>query len=223
MSERDRGRWARPDPPGWAASDGTPSDVYCSGCGHGASAADRFCAACGRELRLPDSAAASATVSVQTEAMQRAHHQLVTGHVADAIPTLERLRDERPDMPVLLAYLGIAYLRVARVTEAQVAIEESLRLTPDDFTCRMAYGEYFARLGFYDRAVFQLDQALGLTPPGDEAYRAAFELRRYCHEKTKGLVYRRTALPSMPRVITRWSRRGRATTPAPAAARSNAG
>ncbi len=156
--------------------------------------------------------------------LQHAHHLLVTGNVSEAIPLLEQLRTEHPERTALRAYLGVAYLRAARVIEAQVAIEAALRLTPDDFTCRMAQGEFFARLGFYDKAVMQLDRALGLVTPGDEAYRAAFELRRFCQEKSKGLFYRQTALPRMPAELRRWQRgtRGRATTTSTAVpARSN--
>lgn len=213
MSERDRGRWARPDPPDNEPA-ASSAAAYCTRCGRGAGHEDRFCAGCGHALAQPNEAVGSPTADEHTQQLQRAHYLLVTGQVHEAIPALEQLRDARPDQPVLLAYLGVAYLRAARVTEAQLAIEEAIGVLPLDFTCRVAYGEYFARLGFYDRAVAQLDAALGVPAPSDEAYRAAFELRRYCHEKTKGLVYRRTALPSLPGFFRRSHRDGGRATPA---------
>lgn len=215
MSERDHGGMARPDPRGTANPVSSLSSLrYCTSCGGSTSRDDRYCAQCGHALSAPDTSTTIGEGERETAALRQAHYLLVTGRVAEAIPLLQRLREERPDQPALAAYLGVAYLRVARVHEAQVAIETAIELAPSDFTCRMAYGEYFARLGFYDRAVAQLDRALGLVAPSDEAYRAAFELRRFCQEKTKGLVYRRTALPRMPRLFRRASRhqRGVATT-----------
>lgn len=179
------------------------------------SSRDQFCIACGRQLRLPDSPVARNVRPAEDATagmLQHAHHLLVTGNVKEAIPLLEQLSTEYPERTALRAYLGVAYLRAARVIEAQVEIEAALRLTPDDFTCRMAQGEFYARLGFYDKAVMQLDRALGLVTAGDQTYRAAFELRRFCQEKSKGLYYRQTALPRMPQMLRRWQRGIRAAT-----------
>jgi len=231
MPERGHAtRWSSPGPPGSlgpSAESPSTSRVYCASCGTGASANDHYCIACGRELRLPDSPVARSVHPVEDTSaamLRQAHHLLVTGNVSEAIPLLERLRAEHPERTALRAYLGVAYLRAARVIEAQEAIETALRLAPDDFTCRMAQGEFFARLGFYDKAVTQLDQALELATPGNEAYRAAFELRRFCQEKSKGLFYRQTALPRLPAALRRWRRGTEAastTTSAAIQARSN--
>lgn len=133
-----------------------------------------------------------------TESWRRAHHLMVIGHVVEAIPLIERVVAEHPSWPAARASLGVAYTRMGRIHEAQDLIEGALAEAPLDFACRMARAEYFARLGFYDRAVPHLDVAIEHAP-GDPEYRAAFEMRRFCVEKSKGLFYRETALPRWPR------------------------
>ncbi len=205
-SERELGR-SPTGPPASALSPPSsrpvPIAAFCTACGAGADLDDRFCSACGNELRLPHLVASQMAPEVETDRLRRAHQLLVTGDVHGAIPLLEQLVADRPDWPALRAYLGVAYVRMARVTEAQTAIEEALGQDPHDFTCRMAYGEYYARLGFYDKAVGQLNLALTSATPGEEPYRAAFELRRFCADKAKTLFYRETALPRLPKALQR--------------------
>lgn len=141
------------------------------------------------------------------EAWKRAHHLLVIGQVSEAIPLLEQVVAEYPSWTAARASLGVAYTRMGRIHEAQDLIEDALAETPDDFACRMAQAEYFARLGFYDKAVPHLNVALEHAP-GEPEYRAAFEMRRFCIDKCKGLFYRETVLPRWPRA---WRLRGRRT------------
>lgn len=142
-------------------------------------------------------------------AWKRAHHLLVIGQVAEAIPLIERVVAEYPSWAGARASLGVAYTRIGRIHEAQGLIEGALDEAPDDFSCRMAQAEYFARLGFYDKSVPHLDIALERAP-GDAEYRAAFEMRRFCVDKSKGLFYRETPRP-WPRGWRPWGRRPQTT------------
>lgn len=151
------------------------------------------------------------------EAWTRAHHLLVIGQVRDAIPLLERVAAEYPSWTAARASLGVAYVRVGRVHEAQDLIEGALAETPADFACQMAQAEYFARLGFYDKSVPYLNAALERAS-GEPEYRAAFEMRRFCIDKSKGLFYRETALPRWPKGWRPWRRRTQPAKPAVATA-----
>lgn len=128
------------------------------------------------------------------DAWKRAHHLLVIGEVAQAIPLMERVVAEYPSWAGARAGLGVACTRMGRIHEAQDLIEGALAEAPTDFSCRMAQAEFFARLGFYDKSIPHLDVALERAP-GDPEYRAAFEMRRFCVDKSKGLFYRQTASP----------------------------
>ncbi len=146
------------------------------------------------------------------DAWKRAHHLMVIGQVAEAIPLMERVVAEYPSWSGARASLGVAYTRMGRIHEAQDLIDTALAEAPEDFSCRVAKAEYFARLGFYDKSVPHLDIALEVAP-GDAEYRAAFEMRRFCVDKSKGLFYRETALP-WPRGWRPWARRNHTAEPA---------
>lgn len=134
---------------------------------------------------------------------------MVIGDVASAIPMMEQVTAEYPSWAGARASLGVAYTRMGRIHEAQGLIEGALAEAPSDFSCQMAQAEFFARLGFYDKSVPHLDVALEHAP-GDPEYRAAFEMRRFCVDKSKGLFYRRTASP-WPSGWRPWGRRPQTT------------
>jgi Tfp pilus assembly protein PilF len=128
---------------------------------------------------------------------------LVGGDHVAARQQLEGLRALHPAHPLVHAYLGVAYLREARVDDARAALDEAVRLDPESFTCQMAYGEFHARLGYFDRAVTAIDCALRAPTLSLEARQTAIELRRFCSERTAGLYYRRIAHPRLPRLFRR--------------------
>lgn len=175
--------------------------TYCGGCGRPAPDGDAFCAGCGRQLVA---ATSNETTSARTASGEDAialHHAvglLARGEPRTAAVALERLCAERPQWAVARAYLGIAYLRLTRVADARVELETAVGIAPDSFICRTKYGEFLARLGFYDQAMAQVDVALKLQPPDSESRLAALELRQFCKDKGKGLFYRETAYPKWP-------------------------
>ena len=90
------------------------------------------------------------------------------------------------------AYLGTAYLGVARVDEARDVIERAVALAPESFICRLRYAEFLARMGHCGLAAAELDVALHVTPPDPGARDAAVALRAFCRQRARGEFYRET-------------------------------
>jgi tetratricopeptide (TPR) repeat protein len=179
----------------------TSVGVFCTACGSGVGAEARFCASCGASLlpRQPEAFGDNAAVATLT----RAQRLLDDNEVASAIPLLEELCRNEPTWASSRISLGIAYLRIARVDDAADALIQAEELQPDSFSCELAWAEYQARLGFYDRAVSRLDRALALEPPSLLAHTAAVELRRVCREQAKHLYYRKTMVPGWMQRLSR--------------------
>jgi len=182
---------------------------YCGACGAEARDGESFCVACGQSLRRPDTAVvaqsgpADAAKRQDQIVFQHALNLLARQDPATASGILERLVDERPDWAVARAYLGVALLRMTRVADARAELEQAVRQAPKSFICHMKYGEFLARLGFYDQAMRELDVALALPAPDAESSRAAMELRQFAKDKGKGLFYRETGYPSLSRLLPR--------------------
>jgi tetratricopeptide (TPR) repeat protein len=180
---------------------------YCGACGQASRQDERFCVGCGQPLRQMSPAPAPAVDAARREdhvALERALELLAKKEPAQAIVILERLCGARPEWAVARAYLGVAYLRAARIAEARAELEEAVRQEPQSFICHAKLGEFFSRLGFYDQAVVELDLALALPPADADSRHAAMELRQFAKDKSKGMFYRQTAYPSLSRVLPRW-------------------
>ncbi len=184
---------------------------FCSECGSALEASDRFCVDCGR-LRA-ELHADSDDVPSPLEAARRL---LAAGNHVAALAALEDLRADAPDHPLVLAYLGVAYLRAARIDEARAALDEAVWFGPDSFSCHMAYAEFHARLGYFDRAVVSIDRALGSPVPGLAARQTAIEFRRSCSERAKSLFYRQIVPLRWPRNLRRLVSRSASPDQAPA-------
>lgn len=184
----------QPRPPGSRAV----AARSCASCGQSMSSGARFCAGCGVAVQGDLS-------SVAVDALLQAHRAIDLGVNAEAIPQLEALCLAYPTWSSARVSLGIAYLRAARVYEAEDALTAAEALEPGSFACEVAWGEYHARLGFYDRALERLNRALELSPPTLIAYTAAVELRRVCRDKSKHLYYRKAVLPGF---LARFGRGG---------------
>ncbi len=169
--------------------------IFCGHCGERAEAGERFCVGCGAALRGHQPAAAQEAPS--SSEVGRAAALLAKRDAAGAVAILEPYCQAQPGDAIARAYLGIAYLRLTRVADARFEIEEAVRLAPGSFICRTKYGELLARVGFYDQAMAQLDLALGLPAPDSESRHAAMELRQFCKDHAKGLVYRRLEYPRL--------------------------
>lgn len=183
---------------------------YCGQCGHQATTGESFCIACGQRLRplakageTPDGAETAPDPGLREDqiVLRHALSLLAKREVVTAVSVLEQLRADRPDWAVARAYLGIAYLRATRVADAREELEAAVGLRPDSFICRSKHGEFLARLGFYDKALRELDIALSLDSPDAESRYAAMELRQFCKDKAKGLFYRQTGYPKLSRLI----------------------
>lgn len=189
--------------PGWSRQMNTR---YCGHCGHQATKEDSFCVGCGKHLRavseVPADVAPTDTAQREDQIVLRhALELLARREVSTALTVLEKLCAERPEWAVARAYLGIAYLRTTRVADAREELEAAVQLAPDSFICRSKYGEFLARLGFYDQAMRELDIALSLPAPDGESRYAAMELRQFSKDKSKGLFYRQNAYPKLGRLL----------------------
>lgn len=174
---------------------------FCSACGAHGFASDAFCVDCGAQLRPPGGLSPGREPAPTSKPTVAAAVALLShGRPVESACLLEGLLAEDPGDAVARAYLGLAYLRMTRVADARVELEEAVRLAPDSFICRTKLAEFFARLGFFDKAVHHLDVALAGRTPDTVSELAARELRTFCHEKGKGLFYRPTAAPSQLRL-----------------------
>ena len=194
--------------------------IFCGHCGESAAASERFCVACGGKLRLPaDSgtmeAVSSLTAGVTLQAasddvllsirpsqedaiaLRHAVDLLAKGDAKTAKLVLLRLTEEQPQWAVARAYLGIACMRLTEVAEARFQLEKAVAAAPESFICRSRYAELLARLGFYDKAMRELDIALDLGAPDSDSRYAAMELHQFCKGKAKGMFYRELAYPKL--------------------------
>jgi tetratricopeptide (TPR) repeat protein len=171
---------------------------FCGRCGEESLPTEQFCVACGTRLRAAgeappataDLAAAADATPDDSAALRHAVGRLAEGDAKTAIHVLERLCAEQPGWAIAHAYLGAAYLRLTRVADARDALERAVALAPESFICHYRYGEYLARLGFYDQALREFDLALARPAPDALTARAAADLREFCKTRMKGLYYR---------------------------------
>jgi tetratricopeptide (TPR) repeat protein len=175
---------------------------YCGRCGEADRSEDFFCTSCGHRLRAVQAGRDGATAAGTDDlvALRHAVDLLGRGEPAVALTVLERLCAEQPGWAAAKAYLGLALLRLTRVGDARVALEEAVRAAPESFICRSKYAEFLAQLGFYDQAVRELETALRIGAPNADSQRAARELLAFSREKAKGLYYRHTASPARIRL-----------------------
>ncbi len=176
---------------------------YCGHCGQSAQPEESFCVACGQKLRAPEvepESVPESSVGVSREnsiVLRHALGLLAKNDAKAARVVLQRLCDEQPEWAVARAYLGVAHLRLTDVADARVELEEAVRLAPASFICRAKYAEFLARLGFYDQAAAQLDEALAHGAPDAESRHAAMELRQFSRDKAKGIYYRHSSYPKL--------------------------
>lgn len=207
--------------------DGSPQRAqFCTACGTAAQAEARFCASCGTRLFSTATAIAPGDggdpgVSSLSR-LQAAQALLDDGSAQAAVPSLEALCAEFPQWTAAWVNLAIARLRAGRVHESEDALEVVEALAPGSFECEMAFAEFHARLGFYDRAAARLSRALDLTAPDARARDTAVDLHRYCTERAKKMFYRSTPLPQWTsRLRLRRSPRNVTSAATPISARSN--
>lgn len=138
--------------------------------------------------------------SNSVDILERAVASIGRGRYCDAASELSEAVQAWPEWAPARAYMGLAYLRLGEVDEARHECETAMMIAPTSFICRFVFAEYWARLGYYDRAMEQLDEAVGLTAPSVQSLLAALDFRRYCRDRAKGIYYRRTAFPRLDRL-----------------------
>jgi len=158
-------------------------------------------------IDLQSSPAAGPPSDAALTALRSAVDLLASGQPREAIPGLEALVQGYPDWAIARAYLGSAYIEVARVEEARVALELAVAAAPGSFVCGHRHAQYLTRMGFFDQAVTELDRVLRLPAPDMESRQDALMLREACARRSRGIYYRTTAMPRLPGFVTRGWRR----------------
>ncbi|HJW89031.1 MAG TPA: tetratricopeptide repeat protein [Anaerolineales bacterium] len=69
----------------------------------------------------------------------------------EAIPELNELIKEYPDLPMLYNYLSVAYAQAGHMESAEAVIQENYRRNPDYLFARLNYAERCLQKGEYER------------------------------------------------------------------------
>ncbi len=181
-----------------------------------ANAADPFHGAARQKLGqlLEDSGRSQEAIGVY-----RAHLEINPGEVnallrigtitlamdpAAAIPYLEEAARLAPGREVPLGTLGVAYVQVGRLAEAESVLERALAINPDDPMLRNNLGILLAQLGRTDDAVAEFETLLSKHPDFIQAYNNAAialgDAGRFDEAETKV----RTALRRDPEFVDAW-------------------
>jgi len=89
------------------------------------------------------------------------------------------------------AYLGIELLKRYDVDAAQQQLEQALHDEPTNLLAHIKYAEYYYRLGFYHRAVAQLERGLkGPHGANEHIVTMARQFLVQARQKSKGIILR---------------------------------
>ncbi len=105
---------------------------------------------------------------------QRGRELLRAGDADGAIVLLERARDIDPAKGSIRETLGLAYLRAARLVDAEAEIQVAVDLAPNDAYCYYLLGRAQSGLGFTELARGSYKLAHWLEPDST-TYRQALD------------------------------------------------
>lgn len=77
---------------------------------------------------------------------------------------------ELDENPTYLAYLGLAYLNLKKLDEAEMSLKKALSLNPYDYSTHLNLGNVYIEQKEYYKALRKFERALELNPKGGEAY-----------------------------------------------------
>lgn len=97
--------------------------------------------------------------------------QLHRGEVRESISSFRRALDAKPDYPIALFNLGLAFERTGMLDEASGAYRSTLALAPRFSEARNALGALLLRQRDLPAALEQFEQALAINPSFSEAVR----------------------------------------------------
>ena len=86
----------------------------------------------------------------------------------DAMKTIKRAVDQRPDDGYIVDSLGWAYYRIGNFEEAVKTLERAIDLKPEDPTINDHLGDAYWRVGRTLEAKFQWQHAKDLKPEAEE-------------------------------------------------------
>jgi Tfp pilus assembly protein PilF len=105
------------------------------------------------------------------------------------------------------AYLGIELLKRYDVDAAQRELEQALHDEPTNLLAHIKYAEYYYRLGFYHRAVEQLERGLkGPHGANEHIVAMARQFLTQARQKSKGIILREPPDPRRLLSLFTWLR-----------------
>jgi Tfp pilus assembly protein PilF len=125
----------------------------------------------------------------------------------DAIQALEKALEVDPKYVSARAFLGIELLKKYDVHEAEDTLNQALSDEPNNLLVNIKYAEYYYRLGFYNRTVEVLEQALR-APHGANEHIVTLA-KRFLSEarpKSKNIIIREPPDPRPVRLLRLFSR-----------------
>jgi Tfp pilus assembly protein PilF len=105
------------------------------------------------------------------EPLETAVEQLRRGNYDAAIRTLEVLRFQEPDNPIVLFNLGMALSDTGRLPAAIARLRRAMQLAPENADARTALGVALARAGQVPAAIGEFREAVELAPTNLWAHR----------------------------------------------------
>jgi Tfp pilus assembly protein PilF len=98
-----------------------------------------------------------------------------------------------PDQPLILAGLGMAYLKADDLKSARQHLARAVHLDPDYYQSRMGLGYIYLEEGRTDLAVTHLKQSLELLPTGQGAFLLAEGYEKQGHKQQAKELYQAVA------------------------------
>ena len=115
--------------------------------------------------------------------LNRAINQAAAGQVRDAINTLKRIIERRPQMAITYHYLAEYYHRIGDLENAARTFQIALRRFPDQPSFTRDYGILMVEIGQYQKAVAILTAATRKQPHNPDVWNhlgiAYWKLQRY--------------------------------------------
>jgi predicted Zn-dependent protease len=127
------------------------------------------------------------------ELYDQARAQEIKGDLRGAIATYLNAAALAPDQPLILAGLGMAYLKADDLKSARQHLARAVHLDPDYYQSRMGLGYIYLEEGRTDLAVTHLKQSLELLPTGQGAFLLAEGYEKQGHKQQAKELYQAVA------------------------------
>jgi len=103
-------------------------------------------------------------------AIRRVNDLMADEHYSEAIPVLQKLIAENPEMPMPYSKLGDCYLKMHEFEKAEPAFRKAMVLEPKFTGAEMGLAKTFMRLGNFEEATTVLEKVTARIPNQAEAH-----------------------------------------------------